>query len=110
MKTHRPLGKYHSKFLPDGMGALLPYDNININNGSLTGSLSMVYSPGDTWKISTIASSGFRNPNIDDYGKVRAKDAYVSVPNPQLKSEYSYNFELGLSKSNLISDSAKLIW
>ena len=92
-------GKYHSTFLPDGMGALLPYDGININNGSLTGSLSMVYSPGDTWKISTIASSGFRNPNIDDYGKVRAKDDFVTVPNPQLKSEYSYNFELGLSKT-----------
>ena len=92
-------GNYYSEFLPNGMGALLPYDNINLNNGAFTGSLSMVYSPGNTWKISTIASSGFRNPNIDDYGKVRAKDNFVTVPNPLLKSEYSYNFELGVSKT-----------
>ncbi|MCK4920570.1 MAG: TonB-dependent receptor [Bacteroidales bacterium] len=93
------LGQYNSEFLPDGMGTLLPYNNIKINNGALTGSLSMVYSPGNNWKISTIASTGFRNPNVDDYGKVRAKDNLVTVPNSDLKSEYSYNFELGISKT-----------
>ncbi|MCF8378519.1 MAG: TonB-dependent receptor [Bacteroidales bacterium] len=92
-------GQYHSDFLAEGMGALLPYSYIDINNGALTGSLSMVYSPGNNWKIQTIASTGFRNPNIDDYGKVRAKNNLVTVPNSDLKPEYSYNFELGFSKT-----------
>ncbi|HYW96748.1 MAG TPA: TonB-dependent receptor, partial [Bacteroidales bacterium] len=85
-------GLYHSEFIP---GGILPYNNISINNGALTGSLSMVYHPGKKWQINAIASSGFRNPNIDDYGKIRAKDGMVTVPNPDLKPEYSYNLELG---------------
>lgn len=96
-RYHR--GQYRSDFLPGGMGALLPYNNIEINNGALTGSLSMIYSPGRNWKINAITSTGFRNPNIDDYGKVRAKDELVTVPNSDLKPEYSYNFELGVSKT-----------
>ena len=89
-------GTYNSEFKP---GGVLPYDDIKINNGALTGSLSMVYSARKNWKFTTIASTGFRNPNLDDYGKVRAKDKLVTVPNPNLKSEYSYNFEVGVSKT-----------
>ena len=77
----------------------VPYDKILINNGALTGSISMVYHPGNKWQINAIASSGFRNPNIDDYGKVRAKDKLVTVPNSDLKPEYTWNLEAGLSKT-----------
>ncbi|RLD24976.1 MAG: TonB-dependent receptor, partial [Bacteroidetes bacterium] len=52
----------------------------------------------DSWQLNTILSTGFRNPNVDDYGKVRAKDDYVTVPNENLSPEYSYNAEIGLSK------------
>ena len=89
-------GRYRSEFLP---GGVLPYNEILINNGALTGSISMVFSPGPSWKFTTIASTGFRNPNVDDYGKVRAKDNLVTVPNPDLKSEYTYNVEAGVSKT-----------
>lgn len=77
----------------------IPSEEILINNGALTGSISCIYYPENTWQISTIASTGFRNPNVDDYGKVRAKDNLVTVPNPDLKAEYSWNIELGVSKT-----------
>jgi hemoglobin/transferrin/lactoferrin receptor protein len=89
-------GIYNSDFLE---GGILPYNNISIANGAFTGSLSMVWHPEPSWQINTVASSGFRNPNIDDYGKVRAKDHMVTVPNPDLVPEYSYNLEAGLTKT-----------
>ena len=78
--------------------SLLPYDRIEINNGALTASAGVVFTPSDRWQLNAILSSGFRNPNVDDYGKVRAKDEFVTVPNPDLSPEYTYNAELGISR------------
>jgi len=75
----------------------LPYDHISINNGALTGSLGYIWTPSELWQVKAILSSGFRNPNVDDFGKVRAKDNYITVPNEMLSPEYSYNAELGIS-------------
>ena len=94
--TRYHYGIYKSEFKPEN---ILPYEEISLANGALTGSLSMIWHPTISWQINTIISSGFRNPNVDDYGKVRAKDMLVTVPNPDLKPEYSYNFEAGISKS-----------
>lgn len=77
---------------------MLPYDQITIKHGALTGSVGLVYKPTEHWQINTILSTGFRNPNVDDYGKVRAKDDYVIVPNPELSPEYTYNVELGITR------------
>ena len=76
----------------------LPYDMIEIRHGALTGSLGLVYTPTEFWQINAILSSGFRNPNVDDYGKVRAKDGEVTVPNGSLSPEYSYNAEIGINR------------
>ena len=77
---------------------ILPFDRIHIANGALTGSLGMIFTPSDNWQINTILSTGFRNPNVDDYGKVRAKDETITVPNEDLSPEYSYNAEIGLTR------------
>ncbi|MFZ5941957.1 MAG: TonB-dependent receptor plug domain-containing protein [Bacteroidota bacterium] len=77
----------------------LPFDEVKINNGALTGSLSMVWHPAPSWQINTILSSGFRNPNVDDYGKIRAKNGEATVPNNTVGPEYSYNAEAGIRKS-----------
>lgn len=77
---------------------MLDYDRIHINHGALTGSLGLVYKPSNRWQINSILSTGFRNPNVDDYGKVRAKDNFVTVPNPDISPEYTYNAELGISR------------
>lgn len=77
---------------------ILPYDRIQIDNGAFTGSLGYIYSPNEKWQIKTILASGFRNPNVDDFGKIRAKDDYITVPNENLSPEYSYNAEIGVSR------------
>ena len=77
---------------------LLPYDEISMKHGALSGSMGLVYSPSDRWRLNAILSSGFRNPNVDDYGKVRAKEDYVTVPNPDLSPEYTYNAEIGINR------------
>ncbi len=76
----------------------LPFDSTNIHNAALTGSLSLVYHPTPEWQVNTILSTGYRNPNVDDYGKIRAKDDYIIVPNPDIKPEYTYNAELSASR------------
>jgi hemoglobin/transferrin/lactoferrin receptor protein len=88
-------GTLNSKFTD----ANLPFDEISIDNGAMTGSASLVYRPSPGWQYNFILATGFRNPNVDDYGKVRAKGDYVTVPNKDLKSEYTYNTELGISKN-----------
>ena len=39
----------------------------------------------------------FRAPNIDDMGKIREKQGKLTVPNPELKPEYAYTADLGIS-------------
>ena len=76
----------------------LPFDTTRFSNGAFTGSLSLVYHPSPAWQLNSILSSGYRNPNVDDYGKIRAKDEYIIIPNPDIKPEYTYNAEFGASR------------
>ncbi len=86
-----------SKFL-DTINIRLPYSEINSKLGALTGSLSMVWNIGKDWYLNALASTAFRSPNVDDFGKIRAKDDYITIPNPDLSSEYALNGELNLTK------------
>jgi hemoglobin/transferrin/lactoferrin receptor protein len=45
--------------------------NYKINSKALTSSLGFTFRPTKKLKLNTIISSGFRNPNIDDIGKIR---------------------------------------
>jgi len=77
----------------------LPYTNITLNNGALTGSAGIVYHP-ESWKVSFNISSGFRSPNLDDVAKVfDSEPGNVVVPNENLKPEYLYNTELNVQKT-----------
>lgn len=77
----------------------LPFTEINNNNGALTGNAGIVYHPNKSWNIQLAVSTGYRSPNVDDVGKVFAKNDYVMIPNDQIKPEYAYNGELGITKS-----------
>ena len=77
----------------------LPFSNIKLNNGALTGNAGLVYSPNASWKINAGLSTAYRSPNVDDVGKVFAKRDFVLVPNDQLQSELAYNAEIGITKS-----------
>lgn len=83
---------------------LYKFENARLDlvTGALTGSLGATYHPGETWQINLLFSSGFRAPNVDDFGKVFENDGRVVVPNSALKPEYAYNGEIGIS--NTISD------
>jgi hemoglobin/transferrin/lactoferrin receptor protein len=77
----------------------LPFDNINFNGGALSGSVGLLIEPDKTSKVNIVASTGFRSPNVDDYGKVFEKDGNVVVPNNQLRPENAYNGEISFTKS-----------
>lgn len=77
----------------------LPFAEITNNNNAATGNVGIAYHPNEKFKIQTSLSTGYRSPNVDDVGKVFAKDDYVMVPNGQLKPEVSYNAEAGITKA-----------
>jgi hemoglobin/transferrin/lactoferrin receptor protein len=72
----------------------LPFDKIRFNNGAITGSAGLIYKPDSLWQFNVVAASAYRSPNVDDFGKVREKDGFVTVPNDVLKPEYAYSGEL----------------
>ncbi|WP_368662465.1 TonB-dependent receptor plug domain-containing protein [Zobellia laminariae] len=77
-----------------------PFDDANLNNGALTGSLGFSWFPKADLQITLNGSTGFRAPNIDDVGKIFDSEPYaVVVPNPDLEPEYAYNMELGVQKN-----------
>lgn len=76
----------------------LPNTSISIDNGALTATAGYTYRPSENWQLNSVISSGFRSPNIDDVGKVREKNGQVTVPNIQLRPEYSYSAEIGVLK------------
>ena len=85
--------QFDTRFYP------FPFEEANISNGALTGSIGLVYNPQQDLTISTNFSTGFRAPNVDDAGKVfDSEPGAVVVPNPNLKPEYAYNAELGIAK------------
>ncbi|MCZ4409985.1 TonB-dependent receptor [Cryomorphaceae bacterium 1068] len=77
----------------------LPFDEANLSNGAVTGSLGLVYERYSDIRIGAVVSTGFRAPNIDDVGKIfDSEPGSVVIPNPNLDAEYATNFELGISK------------
>jgi len=77
----------------------LPFTAAHLTTGALTGSAGVTYHPGEDWLLKLNFSTGFRAPNIDDVGKVfDSEPGSVIVPNPDLKPEYAYSGELGISK------------
>ncbi len=76
-----------------------PFTTANISKGAVSGSVGAVYNPTDKWALSLNFSTGFRSPNVDDLGKVfDSEPGAVVIPNPDLSTEYAYNFEVGVAK------------
>jgi len=87
---------------PGGM-----FNVFEVNNGALNGSLGIAWIPKPSWQFNALFSTGFRAPNVDDIGKIfDGTNGIVTVPNADLKPEYSYNTELGFTKS--IQDKLKI--
>ena len=76
----------------------LPFTEATINTGALTGTAGLTWNPNQTlgWRLNL--GTAFRAPNIDDVGKVfDSEPGSVVVPNPDLKPEYAYNADIGVS-------------
>ena len=77
---------------------VLPETKLALNNSSFTANIGLTFRPTELTRFNAVLSSGFRSPNIDDVGKIREKSGLLTVPNINLKPEYAYNGELGLTK------------
>jgi len=86
----------------------LPVTDIKQNNFAVTGNLGLVYLPTEDFRLTIGLSSGFRNPNIDDLARVFESSTAlrrVIVPNPDIKPEYTYNLDIGITQ--VISEKIK---
>jgi hemoglobin/transferrin/lactoferrin receptor protein len=74
-----------------------PYKKTRIKDGGLTGNLGLVYRPSDKLQLNANFSTGYRMPNVDDVGKLfESVPGNLTVPNPNLTSEYAWNLEMGI--------------
>lgn len=78
-----------SNFIDPGIGS---------TNSDLTWSLGGTWRPRNGTEIKLLGSKAFRSPNIDDYSQFRPRNGFISIPNPDLQPERSYNGELGISQ------------
>jgi hemoglobin/transferrin/lactoferrin receptor protein len=70
-------------------------DKIELQNSNISASSNLSYYLGDKSFVSLSIYNAFRNPNIDDIGKVFSKiDGIVVVPNVSLRSEKIVSTEL----------------
>jgi len=77
-----------------------PYTDIKQNLFAVTGNLGLVYIPSTVLRFTGNLSSGFRAPNLDDLTKIfesSTSNKRLVVSNPDLKPEYTYNLDLGIT-------------
>jgi hemoglobin/transferrin/lactoferrin receptor protein len=76
-----------------------PFTRIDQKTNSLTGNLGLVYNANEKLRLSSNFASGFRAPNFDDGAKIFESSTALRrlvVPNPDIKPEYTYNWDLQL--------------
>jgi len=75
-----------------------PFNDINQNYQAVNGNLGLIVMPTSELRMTFNASTGFRAPNVDDLTKVfESVPGKVLVPNPNLKAEFSYTGDFGIS-------------
>lgn len=82
----------------DKLSILLENFDVTLKNSAITATIGHVYKPSSRWQLNTVASSGFRSPNIDDIGRIREKSGNLTVPNVNVKPEFAYSGEIGIQK------------
>ena len=75
-----------------------PFSSIESNQTDLTGSVGITYNSKSKFQFRLLGSRAFRAPNLDDFAKVRPKHGFLTIPNPNLIPEKSWNAELTLAK------------
>lgn len=76
-----------------------PFTDVNQSNGNLNGSVGLVVTPNEKWRITALASTGFRAANVDDLAKVfESNSGTLIVPNNELKPEKVSNVEATIER------------
>lgn len=83
----------------DSSFVALPFSEVNISSGAPSGHIGLVMNPKKNTRIKALASTGFRAPNIDDYGKVFEKSGNTVVPNDQIRPEYAVGGEVSFEQT-----------
>lgn len=93
--------KLHSRYSADST-ILWPANYLD--PGTFATNSDLTWSFGGTWRsrkgteLRAIASKAFRAPNIDDYSQLRPRNGFISIPNPDLQPEKSYNGEIAIGQ------------
>jgi hemoglobin/transferrin/lactoferrin receptor protein len=77
-----------------------PFKEIKQNSFAVTGNVGLIYMPSDQLRINGGFATGFRAPNIDDLARIfesNTASKQLIVPNPDIKPEYTYNVDLGIT-------------
>jgi hemoglobin/transferrin/lactoferrin receptor protein len=75
-----------------------PFETAEQNSHALTGNIGFTWHKADDHKVSLLANSGFRSPNVDDMSKLFESGNVLIVANPDVKPEYATNFEASMNK------------
>jgi hemoglobin/transferrin/lactoferrin receptor protein len=77
----------------------LPFTEVELFTSAPSGNIGLVFKPDSVSNFKINATSGFRAPNIDDYGKVFEKKGFTVVPNNNLKPELALGGELSANRT-----------
>jgi hemoglobin/transferrin/lactoferrin receptor protein len=77
----------------------LPFDEVNLLAAAPSANIGYVLNPDSLSQLKFLATTGFRAPNIDDYGKVFEKSGNTVVPNNELKPEYATGLDFTFSRT-----------
>ncbi len=72
------------------------YKGISSKNHALIASVGWRQSLSEGFEYRLVCGTSFRAPNVDDFAKIREKNGFITIPNPDLVSEKSINGELGV--------------
>lgn len=87
----------HSTLIDTAIQFKLPITDLKQNNTALTGNIGVAYMPDNNLRLTANFSTGFRSPNFDDMTKIfESNKNQLIVPNPNLKPEYTQNYEVGI--------------
>jgi hemoglobin/transferrin/lactoferrin receptor protein len=95
-------GIYIHSAIADNSFFNFPVTRFNQRNFAFTGNVGLIYSPYQNTRVTLGLSSGFRAPNIDDLARIfesNTASRQLIIPNPNIKPEYTYNADLGLSQA-----------
>jgi hemoglobin/transferrin/lactoferrin receptor protein len=92
--THTTLRCHFKDTLP----FKFPFITAEQQSQAITGNIGVTWNRENDYKVSLLANSGFRSPNVDDMSKLFESGPVLIVANPNIQPEYAYNFEASVNK------------